>query len=332
MGAFNVVVNVMALAMVAPQRGPARAGRANLVMTGSAELEALQAACLAKLEANFALTRRDFADSLDCASWSSGAASGEVVGFAGEPKIGWVSSSVTTADGAVSAELTAWVAPTYDIPHLYQKLSIIANGKLSLTLDCIARYDVTSDPQYLSQYYLSTQEWQDGVRRSAPGVAESSAQQDVYMRTIRSPMQLALDLPDSAESLAAVATACAEATERWIGWWGGAKEVNRMKIGALFARDTKQHRMRFQSHAANLKAKGLPVELAECVAQAIVGPGGARRARPARRGSARPRAASAANAAPSAAHLPRAAPSPPTGSDRRAIRRPGELTVINVSP
>lgn len=241
-------------------------------MTGAAELAALQTGCLAKLEKAFTLTKRDFPDSLECASWGGAEASGEVLGFAGEPKIGWVSSSVTKVGGGATAELTAWVAPAYDLPHLYQSLSV-GDGKLSLTLDYIARYDLVTDAQYTNQYFLSTSAWQDGVRASVPGATDSSARPDVYIRTIRSPMQLNVDFPDSPESLAAVSKACDEAIDRWIGWWQGAKEVNRMKIGALFARDTKQHRMRFQSHADALKAKGVPADLAERVAQAIVGPG-----------------------------------------------------------
>ncbi|KAG8467266.1 hypothetical protein KFE25_000582 [Diacronema lutheri] len=265
----------MCVGFVAPRVVPFRQralAHAAPMMSSAIDLAAVQTACLAKIEAAFPLNARDFAASLDCASWSSGAASGEVVGFAGEPKLGWVSRSVTTAkSGAVHAELTAWVAPAFDLPHLYQTLSL-ADGRLSLTLDSVSRVDLTSDAQYLEQYYLSTLPWYEGIRASAPGATDAPPP-DVFMRLLRSPMVLSLSLSDSPESLAAVTRACEEATERWVGWWQGAKEVNRMKVGALFVRDTKQHRMRFQSHTDVLKAIGVDSELAERVAQAIVGPG-----------------------------------------------------------
>jgi len=280
------VTLVTALAFAGPDRaprgvcvafaGPDRRTRgAGVRMAASAaDLHGVQAACLEKVQAAFTLTERDFPNSLECAAWSSGPSSGAVRGFAAEPKLGWISSSITNSGrGVCASELTAFVAPAFDIPHLYQVVGLTPEGKISLTLDYIARYDLPADQNYLQDYFLSTTEWQEKLRTSVAGVAESAVRQDVYMRTIRSPMQLCLELENTADSLAALKAACESNVDRWIGWWQTAKEVNRMKVGSIFMRDTKIHRMRFQSHAGLLKASGVPAELAERVAQAIVGPG-----------------------------------------------------------
>jgi hypothetical protein len=243
-------------------------------MVAAAELAALQAACLAKLEGSFTLTKRDFPDLLDCASWNSEGASGEVVGFAGEPKIGWVSASVTNGKkgGACTTELTAWVAPAFDLPHLYQVVSLTAGGKLALTLDYISRYDLPADTSYMGEFFLSTLEWHEGVRAS-DGATDSTVRQDVYLRTIRSPMQLCVEFENSDAGFAAVSKAVENNLARWLGYWEGSKQVNRMKVSSLFVRDTKLHRMRFQSHSDSLKAQGIPLEAAQRIAQAMVGPG-----------------------------------------------------------
>lgn len=245
-----------------------------VAMLGADDIATAQADSLSKIESGFTLSERDFADSLDCASWSQGDWKGDIKGWAGEPKLGWVTSGVTHGPGgACSAELSAWVAPSYDLPHLLQRIELTAAGELELTLDYIARYDLPSDPQYLQEYYFSIAAWRDEVIGSVAGAALSTAQPDVFTRCISSPMKLSLVMPGTDEALAAAKAACVANTERWVGWWEGVAEVNRMKRGGLFSRDTKMHRMRFQSHSDGLSAAGLDAGLAERVAQALVGPG-----------------------------------------------------------
>jgi hypothetical protein len=235
---------------------------------------AIQAASIAALEGAFSLTKRDFPDSLLVDAWTCDAGSGSIAGWAGEPKLGWVSASTVAlpSAGTAVAEFTAWVAPSYDLPHLYMVVGLTKRGTLALQLDYVSRYDLPADSGYLNEYFLSTMAWQDALR-AQPGATESAVRQDVYLRTICSPMLLSLEFPNDEASLATVRAACAEHVTRWVGWWSGAKEVNRMKCGSLFSRDTKQHRLRFQSHSDALKAAGLPDELAGRVAQGMVGPG-----------------------------------------------------------
>lgn len=267
---------VLAIGFSSPALRRGGAARRGAVAMGAsaADVAAIQAATLSAVEGAFALTKRDFPDSLLVDAWACDAASGSVAGWAGEPKLGWVSASTVNhaSAGAAVGEVTAWVAPSYDMPHLYVVVGLTQSGKLALQLDYVSRYDLPADSGYLGQFYLSTMAWQDALR-AQPGAAQPTARQDVYLRTICSPMFLSLEFPDDEASLATVKAACAEHVARWVGWWSSAKEVNRMKCGSLFSRDTKQHRLRFQSHSDALKAAGVPAELAERVAQGMVGPG-----------------------------------------------------------
>jgi len=267
------VVTASALVAGRPAHGTMRRvamPRQSSIMATADDVASIQAECMAKLEAALPLRADGFPDSLGCGSWAAGEFSGDVSGYAGEPKVGWVTRALTRGSFGAEGEIVAWVAPSYDIPHLYQTMSANADGSVAMTLDYTPRYDLPADTQYLNDYFMSQLQWQQQVMASSPGVMET-AKPDVWQRTIQSPTALSLYFPSG--DINAVRTAVGQHLDTWLGWWQGAAEVNRMKRGGLFGRDTKMHRMRFQSHSDRLKAAGVDPSMAESVAQAMVGPG-----------------------------------------------------------
>lgn len=236
-------------------------------MVDYAGLYAAQQACFAPFSQLFPLSERDQGFN----PWAAGMWQGKIQGFAGEPKLGWVTvAQHATASGECFGELTAWVAPSFDVPHLILQHSIDNVGRLVLTMDYVARYDLCAESYHYDEFFRPLEGW----RASCLGAGtEPPADQDALVRLISSPMRTSVVLPAAETSQDQAQQMMMEHCQRWCSWWSGAAEVNRMKRGSLFARDTKMHRARFASHVSRLSRAGVDGSTAEQLAQALVGPG-----------------------------------------------------------
>ena len=234
----------------------------------NAGLDQLKTSLVAQINSVVPLTpKSDHADGLGARILQEGV-TGTVDGYLGLPKIGWCSATKLDAPTASYLHVSAQVAPNYDVPHL--TLDIIAGqAGVVLAYDLTAREDVVGNKAYIESFYLPAEAWFANAKQRCTLVPTSAG---LSMRALASPVALSATA-NSVEDAAALAT---ELVGLWTQWLVKPQEINRMKRGTAYARDTAMHKQRWMHYSGlvnNLGTGALTPQRAAEVASALLGPG-----------------------------------------------------------
>lgn len=152
--------------------------------------------------------------------------------------------------GFMNLHLNVWLGPETLVPHLAVVLATVPD--LFVYLDCPARVDVASEPEYVDRYYT------EGNARllelsADPGFVPFVSRSP-YMRAVQSPGALCFMVrgADGAQRMRGLAR---EHVQRWLGWVAAAEAVPEDRRAALAERDLRLRRSIVERDPANAVAE-----------------------------------------------------------------------------
>ncbi len=152
--------------------------------------------------------------------------------------------------GFMNLHLNVWLGPETLVPHLAVVLATVPD--LFVYLDCPARVDVASEPEYVDRYYM------EGNARllelsADPGFVPFVSRSP-YMRAVQSPGALCF-MVRGADGAQRVRGLAREHVQRWLGWVAAAEAVPEDRRAALAERDLRLRRSIVERDPANAVAE-----------------------------------------------------------------------------
>lgn len=216
-----------------------------------AELWATIAGLRGAIDARFSLQAVPEVEAL--AKYGNEACRGELRAFRGPGMARLVQAWLGAPErGFMNLHLNAWLGPETTAPHLAVVLATVPD--LFIYLDCPARVDVASEPEYVERYYG------EGNARllelSADPLFVPYVSRSPYMRAVQSPGAMCFVV--RGEGAAARMRALArEQVERWLRMVETAEAVPEDRRAALAERDLKLRRSIVERDPANGVAERL---------------------------------------------------------------------------
>mmetsp|Transcript_20003 Transcript_20003/g.64428 ORF Transcript_20003/g.64428 Transcript_20003/m.64428 type:complete len:292 (+) Transcript_20003:225-1100(+) len=239
-------------------------------MSARGELDELRSSLVATIDGVVPLSlKEDHAAGLGARTLNEGI-TGSCDGYLGLPKIGWCSATRLDSATCSFLHLSAQVAPNYDVPHLSLDVTVPASGgPVTIDYDLTAREDVVGNKNYVANYYEAAEPWFDAAKAKVTLVPNAAA--PLAMRALASPVALHA----VANSVADASSVAEKLVGLWSNWLVTPTEINRMKRGAAYSRDTAMHKQRW-IHYSGLVANtlgGVAPQRAAEIASALAGPG-----------------------------------------------------------
>ena len=212
--------------------------------------------------------KADYAADLGCSSFNVGGSSGSIKSYEGPgaPNVAWCSGFQLQGPELTHSSITVYCGPLSDVPHLIASsgVSTAGEGAVNLFIDFRVRAECGYTPSGVYEEPTSREAFAMGGNRkdfadafftedaiawresllAIPGAEVTMPSEAEMAEMSASSLYLDLKLPLNKENAAAAATACEQATARWLGWMQNSEQNKRnLPAGAkqtgVYQRDTK---------------------------------------------------------------------------------------------